>query len=289
MKQIIKLVRVRQWYKNLVIFLPIVFAKELFNLFALYQTILGFISLSFISSANYIINDIIDKEKDKKHYSKKYRPIAAGQIKIGEGIVLALIFLGLSLFISYFFLTTAFIFFVLSLFFLTQIYTFFLKNEPFIDILLISVNFVIRSISGAFVILNQKGPYVKVSPWIILCPFFLAFFLAVNKRRAEYFLTKNRTKHRKVLNYYTESLTSSLQIISTTLLVISYALYTFFSPYPNLIFTLPFVLYIILIVFGEFEQNPESAMKPQSFLLNLRVLTSLFFIGLITFVSIYFL
>ena len=91
--QYLKLARIPQWYKNLVIFLPIFFTGNMFNMAIIEMTLLGFLSLSFISSANYIINDIVDIKKDKVHPEKSKRPLAAGKVRIFEAIILALIFI----------------------------------------------------------------------------------------------------------------------------------------------------------------------------------------------------
>jgi len=176
-KHFVKLMRPKQWSKNLVIFLPLIFAQQLFIPVSLWKTVIGFFALSLISSTNYILNDIIDKERDKQNPEKRSRPIASGKVRIWEAIILAIILAIVSVYLSYS-LSTVFLGLVLLLFISTQLYTFWLKKEPFADILTISVNFVIRTISGAFVITKGLLPYVDISPWLILTPFFIALFLA---------------------------------------------------------------------------------------------------------------
>jgi len=124
----IKLIRANQWYKNLVIFLSLIFGKELFNLFAFQQTIIGFLALCLISSSNYIINDIIDIKKDRNNPEKKNRPLASGSIKIWQALIIFLFLLLLGLYIS-FSLSKIFFIFVLTLLTFTQLYSFILKNE----------------------------------------------------------------------------------------------------------------------------------------------------------------
>ena len=129
---------------------------------------------------------------------------------------------------------------VFSLFAMTMIYTLWLKNKMFLDILAIAVNFVIRTISGAFIL------SVVISPWIILCTFFLSLFLSAGKRASELkYLKEGAVSHRKVLAGYTPDITNMLLIVSTVSLVMSYSLYTFMSIHPRLIYTLPFALYLI--------------------------------------------
>ncbi|MBU4353021.1 MAG: UbiA prenyltransferase family protein [Nanoarchaeota archaeon] len=282
---LLELLRVKQWYKNLVIFLPLIFAKEFFNETALIYTIIGFFALCLISSSNYIINDVIDREKDKKNIEKKLRPIASSKIKIWQAITLSILSLILGLAIS---LKLSLMFAILgiALFLLSQLYTFKLKNEAFADILIISTNFVIRAVAGAFVITNGLKPYVAVSPWLILCPFFFALFLVVIKRRSESFLKKS-IEHRPVLKIYNEKTTSALMTISTALLIVSYSLYTFFSPYFFLFLTIPFVLYIIFRLFHLTEKGDEKVRHLELIYKDIRIVIPTIIIIIIAFLSIY--
>jgi len=286
-KDFINLIRVKQWYKNLMIFLPLIFGRQLFNLFSLRQTIIGFIVLCLVSAANYIINDIKDRKKDKENPKKRIMPIASGRVKPLHASIIMVILVVLGLYIASS-LSLVFFGFTLALFLLTQFYSFFLKKEAFADILLISINFVIRTVSGAFVITNGIKPYVEVSSWLILCPFFLALFLATSKRQSEVILLKeNAHNHRHVLGFYTKHMISALMIISTTLLVAFYSLYVFFSPYPNLIFTLPLVLYIIFRLFNFVETDPRIARSPELLYRDIRIIIAVLIIFIIVFFSIY--
>ncbi len=286
-KDFLDLIRIKQWYKNLMIFLPLIFGMHLFNLFSIRQTLIGFFSLCFISSANYIINDIKVRKSDKENPEKKHRPIASGSVNpfIAFLMMIILLFSGLYTAST---LSFVFVLFALSLFLLTQLYSFLLKRHVFADILIISTNFVIRAISGAFVVANGFEPYIKVSSWLILCPFFLALFLATSKRQAEIILLKESSiKHRHVLNFYTKDITSALIIISTTLLIASYSLYVFFSPYPNLIFTLPFVLYAVFKFFYFAEKGSKIARHPHLIYKDIGIVISGIIIAAIAFSSIY--
>lgn len=238
---LISLLRVHQWYKNLVIFLPILFAAEFLNLGAFWATFLGFISLCLMSSVIYIINDIVDKDKDKKHPEKRNRAIASGKVSLGLASFIAVI-LGVVSFVLACFLNFYFAGFVLALFIFSLLYTLWLKKVVLVDVLLISVNFVIRAVSGAFVIVSF-GPWIRVSPWLLLCTFFLALFLAVSKRKSELMYLGKRSN--KIVVCYAKELANSLMIVATTALVLAYALYCIFGIYPGLIYSLPFALYTI--------------------------------------------
>ncbi|MBD3282888.1 hypothetical protein GF396_01205 [Candidatus Pacearchaeota archaeon] len=289
MKHIFRLLRPYQYYKNLVIFLPLVFGQVLFDFNAFYKTIIGFVCLCLISSVNYIINDLVDISKDKKHPEKKKRPLASGKVgKISAVFIAAVLFmiaallsLGLSL---------MFFLFVFSLFLTTQIYSFFFKREPFVDIIIIAVNFVIRAVSGAFVIVNNNQPYVEVSQWLIFCPFFLSLFLSSGKREADQkLLGKGSDKHKSVLKYYNKDITKSLMIISTTLLIIVYSLYIFFSEYKFLIFTLPVSLYVIFRYLYLVETGSVITRHPHKVYGDIRILSGILVWGMIVILEIYLL
>ncbi|HLD72109.1 MAG TPA: decaprenyl-phosphate phosphoribosyltransferase [Candidatus Nanoarchaeia archaeon] len=269
MNEWLSLIRVRQWYKNLVVFLALFFSGNLFNLSDLYLTVIAFFSLAFISSTGYIVNDLVDTEKDKLNPEKISRPLASGKIgKMSAGL-LGMLLLGLGLILA-FKINPTFLYIIILFFVLELLYTFFLKSILIADILTISTLFVVRAISGAFAI------NVKVSPWLILCPFFLSLFLSVGKRQAEMQLLKEKAAStRTILKEYDTGLTNSLMIISTTLLVISYALYSFLSEHPDLLYTLPFALFVIfrfyyLINSGSvISRHPEKVLSDRSMLIGI--------------------
>lgn len=268
LKDIVQLIRVRQWYKNLVVFLPLIFSGLLFDLNLFILTILAFISLCFISSSNYILNDIIDLKYDSIHPEKKSRPITSGKISISFGIILSILFLAASLFIAYF-MSNLFLISIITLFILNQIYSLFLKKEAFIDIIIVATNFVIRAASGVFVIERE------ISPWLILCPFFLALFLSIGKREAEIqFLKDDSHKHKEVLKFYTPEITINLLTISTALLIMSYSLYVFLSGHKLLLITLPIAIFVIFrylyLIYNRssIPRHPEISYKDKRLLIG---------------------
>jgi len=267
-RNLLKLMRPHQWYKNLVIFLPFIFGGVLFDLTSFAKTLLGLMSLCFISSTNYIINDIIDRNRDKNHPEKRNRPIASKKIKVWEALIFALILLTISVTIAAY-LNRYFLLSILAIFLLTQAYTFHLKKEIFVDIILIALNFVIRTVSGAFIV------DVKISSWLILCPFFLSLFISVGKRESDLiFLGKKAKYHREVLNYYSTALTNTLMIITTTSLVIAYSLYSFLSVYKDLLLTLPIALYAIFRYLYLIYQGSIVTRHPEKFFKDKRLAVS---------------
>lgn len=278
----IKLIRPQQWYKNLLVFLPIIFIGKAFDLNSVLLTVLGFVSLCLISSSNYILNDIIDIKKDRLNPEKKKRPLASGRIKIWQALIIFALFAAISVIIALN-LNMNFLYAVIFLFGFTLFYSLILKKEPFADIIVIGINFVVRAMSGAFII------DVKISPWLILCTFFLAVYLTVGKRHSELaLLGKKAINHRATLQYYTPALTNALMIIATTILIISYSLYTFLSEHNNLIYTLPFALYVIFRYFQLVYSGSSAARHPERVFLDWRMILGMLLWAGVTFYILYF-
>ncbi len=261
---LLSLLRVRQWYKNVLIFLPILFAVQLFDVDAFRMTIIGFFALCFISSTNYIINDIVDIERDKLHPEKKKRPLAAGKVNVFPAVLIAIVLFVLGMSIGYY-LSTAFMIILVFLFLLTQLYSFVFKNEAFLDILIIPINFVLRIISGAFVLVVDGKYYIELTPWIFVVPFFLFLFFIIGKREADLkFLGSKAVKHKSVYSVYNIEILRMLTIISVTLFILSYALYSFLSVHSQLILTLPIVVYGLFRYLYLIESGSEIARDPSN-------------------------
>lgn len=266
--RIFGLLRVRQWYKNLVIFLPILFGQELGDSEALLLTVVGFFSLCFVSSANYIVNDIVDRKADRLHPEKKKRPIASGEVPVWVGLAVCCLLLSAALGIAGF-LSQRFLLIVISLFLISQLYTFWLKREPFADVLVIAVLFVLRAVSGAYVKTLYSEPYIWVSPWLILCPFFLSIFLSAAKHEADGVLLKGNAS--RVLRVYTPDMTRALMVVATSLLVVSYSLFSFLSINSQLLYSLPFGFYVVFRYLWLAGQGSVIARQPEMAVKDLRL------------------
>lgn len=266
---ILRLLRANQWYKNTIIFLAIVFSNNLFNISLLNLTMLGFISLCLISSTNYIINDIIDINKDKKHPEKRLRPIPSGKIKVYQAIIIAIILFLISIILS-FYLSINFFFAVLSLFILSTLYTFILKKMPLLDILTIAVNFVIRAVAGALLI------NVWISPFLVLTPFLFSLFLSTGKRYSDTILLKKRTIYTK------NTLKFFINLFLITLLI-TFTIYCLLVN-PLLLITLPIVLFALLryqkLIFSasRIARHPELIFKDLKLLLSILLFITLVFL-----------
>lgn len=264
MKTILALLRVEQWYKNLVIFLPLLFSGKFTTPEMLLSAITGFIALSLVSSANYIVNDLKDRKKDALHPEKKRRPIAAGKISKSAAIIicLALFIAGFALTLL---LTPMFFILALSLTLLTTLYTYALKGEQILDVVIIAVNFTLRAVSGAYISASDNffTPIIEVSPWLILCPFFLALLLATGKRHGELALQKKKSNELK-----------DYMVISATMLLTVYSLFSFLGESNLMFLTLPFAIYTIYRYFSFSTKNPLMLRKPHLMVKDKRILVA---------------
>ncbi|MEM4266875.1 MAG: UbiA family prenyltransferase [Candidatus Nanoarchaeia archaeon] len=277
-----RLIRINQWYKNLVIFLPLIFVGHFFNMFEFVGILLGFFSLCFMSSVNYIINDFIDRKKDKLNPEKKNKPLVTGAVSDYQAFIVLIVFAAASIFLASI-LSSMFLFSIIALFISSQLYSLFFKDELFLDILFIAINFVIRAVSGTFII------HVSISPWLVLCTFFLSLFLSVGKRKSESMLLgSNASMHRSVLKYYSADITNSMMIIATSLLIISYGLYSFLSNFKNLIWTLPVALYVIFRYTYLVYSGSDIARHPHNFVKDVRLVLGIVVWFILIFLIIYF-
>jgi 4-hydroxybenzoate polyprenyltransferase len=233
--------RPKQQIKNLFLFSALIFGQKLTEPDAIFRVIIGFLLFCLTAGAGYIINDLIDIEKDRAHPIKRLRPIPAGILSKRS----ALIFVFFSLFsfpVSYI-LSPLFFITLSSYFLLTLLYSIYLKNIVIIDVIVVSLGFVLRVVAGAVVI------PVKISLWLLICTMLLALFLALSKRRHEIVLLEEEaSSHRTILSEYSPAFIDEMISAVTGAAIIAYSLYAF-SPETQekfgsgLPLTIPFVLY----------------------------------------------
>lgn len=230
--------RPKQAIKNFFVFVGIIFSGNLLNTQMLLKVTGSFIIFCLLSGAVYLINDIADLEKDRNHPRKKNRPLAAGLISARGSAVLAGVIVTVSL-ASAFLLSPALGIISAAYFCLMVLYSFYLKSIIILDIFTIALGFVLRVMAGTEVI------QVYLSPWAVMCTFFLALFLALGKRRNEKIvLGENATSHRLSLETYSLALIDQMISVVTTSTVVSYFLYTFRSgQHLSSMITVPFVLF----------------------------------------------
>ena len=244
MRYLIKTMRPKQWVKNVFVFAPLVFDEKLLNPNYLARTVAGFILLCLISGTVYIINDLVDAEKDRQHPRKRNRPIASGQLPLGAALTAAVL-IPLAILPTGFLLAPLFGFILLGYLLLQIAYSFLLKNLVIIDVLVIAAGFVLRVAAGVPLV-----EAARFSPWMYVCMALLALFIGFNKRRHELVLLKgNANAHRESLQEYNLPLLDQIISIVTAATLVAYAFYTFSAP--NLpanhamMLTIPFVLYAV--------------------------------------------
>ncbi len=222
---ILRLLRPRQWVKNLALFAAVTFTGELFNFPAVFPVILGFLVFCGISSASYIINDILDIKNDRMHPFKRFRPLAHGDINTSFAAFLAAFMIVLSLGLSSLINPTFFLFTIVYL--LLQIfYSTLLKTITVIDILVIASGYILRVLGGEI----ASGYHISV--WLLLTTISISLFLAIGKRRSELTLlssskVNNIAATRKTLSHYSERLLDVYASIFATSTFIAYSLFTF--------------------------------------------------------------
>ncbi len=235
---LLRQLRPKQWTKNLLVFAAPLFSFEVVNPGVLFDTLIGFFLLSFVSGCVYIVNDYADREADRNHPVKKYRPMASGALPPKLAIGFGALLLIASLVISYL-LNPLFTVLLVLYFTMNVAYSFRLKHIVIIDIMIIAAGFVLRAIAGGLVI------HVPFTPWFLLCTMLLSLFLAIGKRRHElHLLQHDKGSHRKVLDQYSFDLLDQMSSIVTTATIISYSLFTFTSGRTvHLMWTIPLVIY----------------------------------------------
>jgi 4-hydroxybenzoate polyprenyltransferase len=228
--------------KNGLLFIALIFDKQLTNWPAFGRIVLGFVLFCLLSSLIYIINDLVDLEADRNHPQKRLRPLPSGQLKESvartAGIILTVIIFFLSALLSRNFAIVALLYLLLNL-----AYSAWLKHSPILDVMILASFYVLRVGAGVSLIVVHR-----FSPWLYVFTTFLALYLGIGKRRAELaLLADEANSHRKVLEGYTLPLLDQLIIIVSSSTIITYSLYTFSAPNlptnHTMMLTIPFVIY----------------------------------------------
>lgn len=272
--KILRLVRPKQWIKNIFVLVPLIFSKTFKDPQCIIKAFGAFLCFIAASSSMYIINDMIDIEKDRLHETKRFRPLASGEVSIGTALVLLVALLAFGLAIA-FLLNINLVLCMMAYIILNIYYTLFLKKAVIVDIMIIAIGFVIRVIAGAVAI------NVYISSWVLLCAFFIALCLTAGKRKAEKAsLQEDSTKHRKVLLYYTDELLKGLIQISVTVTAITYSLYTILeydvqSPMITILFVVFGLFRYTLLIF----EDDEGRLPEELILSDKPLLLSIFLFG----------
>jgi 4-hydroxybenzoate polyprenyltransferase len=242
---LLKTMRPKQWAKNIFIFAALVFDQKLTFAEAVVHTVIGAAVFSLIASVVYILNDIADVAADRKHPSKRYRPIAAGKLSIPAAWMSAGLILAVSFPVAAW-LSSSFAIICLTYFLLNLVYSKWLKHIVLLDIILIASFYVIRVAAGVALIDVQR-----FSPWLYIFTTFLALLIGTGKRRAELSeFAEGANAYRSVLDGYTLNFLDQLITLASGMTIVGYSLYTFSAPnLPDnhvMMFTIPFVIYSVL-------------------------------------------
>lgn len=291
--------RPRQWLKNLVVFAALYLGGWLFDVERLSVVWMAFVVFCLASSAMYLVNDVVDRKNDRLHPTKRFRPIAAGQLPVWLAGLAAFGLIGVSFWLALDIHRTL-VAMVAGYIALQSTYSFIFKRTIIIDALLISLGFVIRVYAGAFVIAEP------LSAWLLLAVAAGAWFLALGKRRSELTLMGHRvaSEHRSTLLHYPAVLLDSLTTMSATAMVVFYCMYTFLSdkhglsfltPYlpvtleaPKLLMlTIPFVLYGVARYLYIIYEKKEADSPELALLRDVPLLIDLLLLFGVTYVIIY--
>jgi 4-hydroxybenzoate polyprenyltransferase len=255
--------RPRQWTKNFAVFIGLVFAQRLFEIISLERASIAVVVFCLASSTIYLLNDLLDLEKDRQHPIKRNRPLASGRLPVswaiaGMGVILLICggligvlysfpIQGHDIFAQFGGATTLFAGIIVTYLVLMVCYSLRLKHVVLVDVFVIAAGFVLRIMAGAVVI------PVSISLWLYLVTCFLSLFLALSKRRHELVLLQgNASNHRRILKEYSIPMLDQMITITVTATLLSYSLYTIEDVagtqavtrnHHYLIVTLPFVLY----------------------------------------------
>jgi len=240
----VRLVRPRQWIKNLVVFAGLLFTGRFGHLTELEKMAGLFVIFCVISAAGYIVNDVLDRRLDLEHPTKRRRPIAAGRIRPVTAIVVAAALLAagmagaVMLGWQVMLVTAAYLA-------LTLAYSIVLKHRVIVDLLAIAAGFLLRALAGTVCL------GVELSPWLFVCLSFLSLMLGLGKRRHEIgLLNAEAANHRPVLSQYSRSYIDQMLMMMAASSIITYAIYTINSStarqHPALVYTVPLVLYAVM-------------------------------------------
>jgi 4-hydroxybenzoate polyprenyltransferase/phosphoserine phosphatase len=240
---LIKAMRLHQWAKNVLVFVPILFAHEYMHFDALVAGILAFVCFSLCASGVYLINDIADIQADRKHATKYKRPFAAGHLSIRQGLVAAAVLLGGAILASFLLVNILFGLVLTGYAILTTAYTFWLKRFSTVDVVALSLLYTVRILAGS------AATYLAPSPWLLSYSLFFFLSLAYMKRFIELDGMQAKRDNEKLpsRNYYASEvqLVMTFGIANGALSILTLAQYVH-STSVEIAYETPFMLWLIV-------------------------------------------
>ncbi len=275
LQNIVQLIRVKQWIKNLFIVMPLFFAQEIGDLNKLRVISLIFLSFCFITSSIYCFNDIFDRKIDRLHPHKSKRPLASGALSLNFVIGTAIVCLALGM-IVLFISGSACISTIYGLFAgyiaLNVLYSLIFKHIPILDVIIIASGFVIRILIGGI------STSIILSHWIVIMTFLLTLFLALSKRKDDLnlYLKTGKVVRKNIQDYSPDFLNATL-VITATATIVAYIMYTVSTEviseigndhvYFSSIFVLAAILkYLQLVMTEKNSKDPLNTLKDSRFL-----------------------
>ncbi len=286
MKKYLKLMRVKHYIKNFLVFLPFIFSGQFFKPFYLVRAIVGFLAFCLLSSAVYIFNDIRDAERDRLHPTKKNRPIASGAVSKRAAYILGACLILATAVLQYFSQAVEwYAWVILVAYLLLNIaYSMKLKNIPIVDIAILVSGYVLRVLYG-----SALGG-IEISRWLYLTVISMSFYLGLGKRRNE-LIRQDDIAKRNVLQFYNQSFLDKNMYMCLALTIAFYSLWAV-DPLTiarinteNIVWTVPLVILICmsysLHVERESDGDPVEVLLGDKLLLSLVALLGLIWVGMI--------
>ena len=245
---LLQALRPKQWTKNLLLFAGVLFSLHMNDLSLVARAFYGFLAFSLLAGSVYLLNDLLDIESDRQHPTKRNRPIASGRLPAWVARVMLPVVAATAIAIAWP-LGPGFCL-VMGLYLVMNLaYSFWLKHQVLIDVFVIALGFVLRAIAGVQLLIPVQ-PQTGISPWLLVCTFFGALFLALAKRRRE---LENHGdgagKRRAVLKSYSPELLDGMLLVTAATSLMAYALYTIWPATvakfgtEAMLYTVPFVAY----------------------------------------------
>ena len=296
MSQLLITCRPKQWIKNFIIFLPLLFSfneywffeneNQAFNL--LLKVTVSFVIFTLVSSSVYLVNDVVDAQEDRSHAVKKERPVASGILSARFAIFSSVFIASIGLFMSWILVRDLTL--ILAIYLgLMLCYTFLFRRFVILDVFCIALGFMLRVIAGGVVI------GVPISPWLFVCMGFGALFIGFSKRKGELLgvgsMTYGESKLRDTLEKYDLGFIDSLLSMTLAATLISYCLYTFWAenlPENNaMMLTIPFVAYglfryLYLSKFPGAAERPEETIVRDPHMITSVILWLLAVVGILS-------
>lgn len=273
---VLKTMRPRQWTKNLLVYIPLLFtlrqywqpfSREMYAFFGIATA--AFLIFCVLASSIYLINDLVDIEKDRLHPTKRNRPIASGRLPKSVAIAAIVVLLGVGIPLA-FIVNLRFGIDAVIYLILTISYSFLFKNLVILDVFALAAGYVLRILAGADAI------SVPPSPWLFVCTMLLALFIGFSKRRHELVLLEDgATNHRVILKEYTAEVLDEMIAVTTASFVMAYSLYTFSAENlpknHSMMLTIPFALYVVFRLLYQVHVKHEGG-SPEELVLRDRPL-----------------